>query len=336
MSAKSIAKGGRINADTMQKFLAFSSLVLLYIIFSVVTPNFFSLNNTIDIMRASAVQGVLALGGTFVIITGGIDLSLGTVMTFSSVIMGILVADMGVPVWLGLIACIVTGALCGLTNGFFIAKMKIPPFIATLGMMMITRGLSLATTGANNKYFTDYPGFRLIANGSVTDSIVKAINPSWSIPIPNAVLILFGMAILGHIILTKTVFGRYTFAMGSNEEATRLSGVNTAAWKMGVYTLCGAFTGVAGILMASRLNSAQVAQGAGMELDAFAAVVIGGTSMSGGEGTILGTIIGALLMNVLLNGLRISMIPQEWQWVATGAIVIFAVYMDIVRRRKRG
>jgi ribose transport system permease protein len=182
MSAKSIAKGGRINADTMQKFLAFSSLVLLYIIFSVVTPNFFSLNNTIDIMRASAVQGVLALGGTFVIITGGIDLSLGTVMTFSSVIMGILVADMGVPVWLGLIACIVTGALCGLTNGFFIAKMKIPPFIATLGMMMITRGLSLATTGANNKYFTDYPGFRLIANGSVTDSIVKAINPSWSIP----------------------------------------------------------------------------------------------------------------------------------------------------------
>lgn len=336
MSAKSVVKDGKINADTRQKFLAFSSLVLLYVIFSVLTPNFFSLNNTIDIMRASAVQGVMALGGTFVIITGGIDLSLGTVMTFSSVIMGILVSDMGVPIWLGLIACIITGALCGLVNGFFIAKLRIPPFIATLGMMMITRGLSLAITGANNKYFTDFPNFRLIANGSIVDSAIKSINSSWSLPIPNAVLILFGMAIIANIILTKTVFGRYTFAMGSNEEATRLSGVNTAAWKMGVYSLGGAFTGVAGILMASRLNSAQVAQGAGMEMDAFAAVVIGGTSMSGGEGTILGTIIGALLMNVLLNGLRISMISQEWQWVATGAIVVFAVYMDIVRRRKQG
>lgn len=336
MNAKRVKAGKNLNADTMQKFLAFGGLVLLFIIFSLVTPNFFSLNNTIDIMRASAVQGVLALGGTFVIITGGIDLSLGTAMTFSSVVMGILVADFGVPIWIGLIACIVTGATIGLVNGFLIAKLRIPPFIATLGMMMITRGLSLATTGANNKYFTDYPNFREIANGSILDNAIKGINSSWSLPIPNAVLILFGMAIIAHFILSKTIFGRYTFALGSNEEATRLSGVNTVAWKMAVYSLCGIFTGTAGILMASRLNSAQVAQGAGMELDAFAAVVIGGTSMSGGEGSILGTIIGALLMNVLLNGLRISMIPQEWQWVATGAIVIGAVYMDILRRRKRG
>jgi ribose transport system permease protein len=138
------------------------------------------------------------------------------------------------------------------------------------------------------------------------------------------------------LILTKTILGRYCVALGSNEEATRLSGVNVDRWKMTIYALCGAFSGLGGVIMAARLNSAQPALGAGYELDAIAAVVIGGTSLSGGEGTILGTIIGAFIISVLTNGLRILSVPQEWQTVITGAIVILAVYADILRRRQQG
>ena len=153
-------------------------------------------------------------------------------------------------------------------------------------------------------------------------------------PIPNAVLIMFVAAIVAGLILSKTVLGRYDFAIGSNEEATRLSGVNVANWKTAIYALCGLFAGLAGVLMSARLNSAQPALGAGYELDAIAAVVIGGTSLSGGEGTILGTIIGAFVISTLSNGLRILSVPQEWQIVITGAIVIGAVYLDQLRRQK--
>jgi ribose transport system permease protein len=152
--------------------------------------------------------------------------------------------------------------------------------------------------------------------------------------IPNAVLILFAAAIVAHLILNKTVLGRYTYAIGSNEEATRLSGVNVNFWKTAVYALAGGFAGLGGVVIAARLNSAQPALGTGYELDAIAAVVIGGTSLSGGEGTILGTIIGAFVISVLTNGLRILSVPQEWQIVVTGAIVILAVYADILRRRQ--
>ncbi len=164
-------------------------------------------------------------------------------------------------------------------------------------------------------------------------SIPGALIPGFDIP--NAVLILFGVAIIASLIMTKTVLGRYTFALGSNEEATRLSGVNVDAWKIGVYTLAGIFSGLAGVLIASRLNSAQPALGQGYELDAIAAAVIGGTSLSGGEGSIMGTIIGAFIISTLTNGLRILSVPQEWQTVITGSIVILAVYLDIVRRRQR-
>ena len=311
----------------MQKILAFAGLIVIFLVFSLASPYFRQFDNIVAILLSTAVNGVLALGVTFVIITGGIDLSIGTVLTFSAVMTGVFIVDLGLPVPVGVLGGLLAGAVCGLTNGFTIAKMKIPPFIATLGMMMITKGLSLILSHSKPIYFMDTPLFNRLAMGSLLSGIIPAVN------IPNAVLILFGAAIVASLILGKTILGRYTFAIGSNEEATRLSGVNVDIWKMAVYTLCGLFAGLGGVLMASRLNSAQPALGAGYELDAIAAVVIGGTSLSGGEGTILGTIIGAFIISTLTNGLRILSVPQEWQMVVTGLIVIGAVYADIVRRR---
>jgi ribose transport system permease protein len=329
MSTPAPLKKSLLRSDATQKLLAFAALIVLFVGFSLASPNFFSFSNVTGILLATAVNGILALGVTFVIITGGIDLSIGTVMTFSAVMTGVFIAMWKLPVPIGVVGGLLAGGLCGLVNGVFISKMKIPPFIATLGMMMVTKGLSLVISGLKPIYFNDTPIFNQIAMGSVLGEIIPGF------AIPNAVLILFLAAIIASLILTKTILGRYDCAIGSNEEATRLSGVNVDRWKIAIYTLCGLFAGLAGVIISSRLNSAQPALGAGYELDAIAAAVIGGTSLSGGEGTIVGTIIGAFIMSVLTNGLRILSVPQEWQMVVTGGIVIAAVYADILRRRQK-
>jgi len=321
-------KRSLLSGGTARRLLAFGALVILILVFSILSPSFFpTFENAKGIMIATSVNGVLALGATFVIISGGIDLSVGTVMTFSAVMTAVFITEMQIPLLLGVVGGILAGALCGFVNGVVVAKMKVPPFIATLGMMYITKGLSLVISQLHPIYFSDYPDYQNIAMGSF-------INFGPGLDIPNIVLIFFAAAIVAGLILAKTVLGRYNVALGSNEESTRLSGVNTDRWKMAVYSLCGAFAGLAGVLIASRLNSAQPALGAGYELDAIAAVVIGGTSLAGGEGTILGTIIGAFVKSVLDNGLRIISVPQEWQIVVTGLIVIGAVYLDIIRRQR--
>ncbi|OBZ13684.1 MULTISPECIES: ABC transporter permease [Bacillales] len=322
MKLAEIQKPVSLKAGATQKLLAFASLILLVVFFSLSSGNFFRFDNLIGIMLSTAVIGVLALGSTFVIITGGIDLSVGTVMTFSSVMTGVVITFWGLPIPFGIAGGILTGALCGFISGWLVAKMSIPPFIATLGMMMVTKGLSLVVSGTKPIYFNDTPAFSKIA----MDTLFK---------VPYAVYIFFGLAVIASIVLSKTIIGRYNFALGSNEEATRLSGVNVTFWKIIIYVITGAFAGIAGIMMASRLNSAQPALGSGYELEAIAAVVIGGTSLSGGQGSILGTVIGALIMSVLTNGLRIMSVPQEWQVVIVGLVVIGAVYADILRRRKK-
>jgi ribose transport system permease protein len=316
-----------LRSDAMQRLLAFGALILLFIVFSIASPYFLQFDNIIGIFLATAVNGLLALGVTYVIITAGIDLSIGTVMTLSSVMAGVFITMWRLPVPLGILAGLGTGALCGLINGLIIAKLKMAPFVATLGMLYVAKGLSLVFSGLRPIYFDDTPAYRMISMGSITGAIIPGLE------IPNAVLILFGAAIIASLILTKTVLGRYTFALGSNEEATRLSGVNVDRWKIAVYTLGGLFAGLAGIVISARINSAQPSLGQGYELDAIAAAVIGGTSLSGGEGTILGTVIGAFIISTLSNGLRILSVPQEWQTVVTGVILILAVYLDIIRRR---
>src|SRR5579859_1053978 len=313
----------------LQKLLAFGSLILLLIFFSFASPSFMQMDNMVSILQSTAVNGVLAIACTFVIITGGIDLSVGTLMTFCAVMAGVFLTFWGLPIYAGIFAAVFFGALCGFTSGVLVAKLKIPPFIATLGMMMLLKGLSLVISGTKPIYFNDTPQFSSISQ----DSLIGHFIPS--APIPNAVLILFLVAVFASIVLNKTILGRYTFALGSNEEAVRMSGVNVAFWKIVVYSLNGAICGIAGLLIASRLNSAQPALGQGYELDAIAAVVIGGTSLSGGTGTIMGTIIGAFIMSVLINGLRIMSVAQEWQTVVTGVIIILAVYTDILRRGRQ-
>ena len=321
---------GLSGGQAKQKLLAFGSLIALIAVFTVLKPDaFMTPDNIIGILQSTTVIGVLAIASTFIIITSGIDLSVGVLMTFCAVMAGVFMVNWGLPLPLGIVLALGMGALSGCISGLAITKLKVPPFIATLGMMMLLKGLSLIITNTRPIYFNDVEGFDQIALGSWIGEVLPGL------PIPNGVLIMFVVAAMAAVVLNKTVLGRYTFALGSNEEAVRLSGVNVDRWKVIVYTFSGAICGIAGLLIASRLNSAQPALGQGYELDAIAAVVIGGTSLSGGVGTILGTIIGAFIMSVLINGLRIMSVAQEWQMVLTGLIIILAVYTDNLRRSKQ-
>ncbi|MBN8631191.1 MAG: ABC transporter permease [Rhodobacterales bacterium] len=330
MTVVSQVKSPRIASGAQQKILAFASLIVLLVFFSVASPNFLQTSNILAILQATSVNGVLAIAATLVIITGGIDLSVGTLMTFTAVIAGVVLTFWGLAMPFGIVAAIAAGGACGFISGTLVARMKIPPFIATLGMMLVLKGLSLVISGTKPIYFNDTPNFPLLSTGSVIGAIFPAV------PVPNGVLILFLLALAISWVLNRTMLGRYCFALGSNEEAVRLSGVSADGWKVAIYSLAGGICGIAGLLIASRLNSAQPALGLGYELDAIAAVVIGGTSLAGGRGSILGTIIGALIMSVLLNGLRVLSVAQEWQTVVTGVIIIAAVYADMLRRSRAG
>jgi len=322
------SRSGLFTIAALQKAVAFVALIALIAFFGVSAPNFLTGINLVGILQATAVSGVLGVASTFVIISGGIDLSVGTLMTFCAVMCGVVLTNWGMPMAVGVVAALAFGALAGAVSGLIIAKLKVPPFIATLGMMLLLKGLALVIAQDKPIYFNDTPNFSLISN----DSLIGYVLPNFAIP--NGVLILFLAAIAGSIVLNKTLLGRYIFALGSNEEAARLSGVNTDFWKVVTYALSGSVCGIAGLIIASRLNSAQPALGQGYELEAIAAVVIGGTSLSGGRGTMLGTIIGAFIMSVLTNGLRIMGVAQEWQIVVTGVIIIVAVYVDMLLRRQ--
>ncbi len=309
--------------DRLQQFLAFASLIVIFIFFSVASPNFLNYGNVTAILFSTVVIGTLALGTTFVIITGGIDLSIGTGMALCAVISGVLVVKAGLPVPLGVLGAVLFGGLIGLVNGLNIALLKIPPFIATLAMMLVAQGLALVISNSTPIYFNDAPSYSKISTGN----LIPGVN------LPNAVIVLAVLAVVSAVLLNRTILGRYTYSIGSNEEATALSGINTRKWKVLIYTLAGLFIGLAGVLISARLGSAQPATGQGYELQAIAAVVIGGTSLTGGKGSIVGTVIGALIISVLNNGLQIMSIPQEWQNVILGCVILIAVYADMARKR---
>lgn len=307
-----------------QQFLAFGSLIVIVVFFTFASPNFLTFSNITGVLFSTVVIGTLAIGTTFVIVTAGIDLSIGTGMALCAVMSGVFLVNWQMPLLLGVLAAILFGGLIGLINGFNVAILKIPPFIATLAMMLVAQGLALVISGSAPIYFTDVPGYSEISTGN----LIPGVN------FPNAVIILAVVAVVAAVVLNKTVLGRYTYSIGSNEEATALSGINTKKWLIIVYTLAGLFIGLAGVMISARLGSAQPATGMGYELQAIAAVVIGGTSLFGGKGTIIGTVIGALIMSVLNNGLQIVSVPQEWQNVILGGVILAAVYADNIRRKE--
>jgi ribose transport system permease protein len=311
----------RSSAQAIQKAAAFLSLVLMIGFFSIGSPYFMSFDNLMTVILQTSVIGILAIGVTFVIVAAGIDLSLGAVLALSGMVIAKSAAG-GLPVWLAVICGVAVGTALGVANGVLVAKLTLPPFIATLGTMMVARGLTLVISEARPVYFLKVPSFKLISQGSLFGAV------------PYPIIYLLVLALAASFVLRRLAVGRYIYGLGSNEAAVRLSGVSVDKVKIFTYAVCGLLSGIAGVVLTARLNSAQPAAGGSYELDAIAAAVIGGTSLSGGEGTILGTMIGALIMGVLKNGLNLMNVSQFWQQVAMGIVVIGAVYLDIVRRRR--
>jgi ribose transport system permease protein len=313
----------RFLKSSLQQLFVFLALVIIYIFFLFAAPNFAQFSIVLDIFQQSAYIGVMALGATFVIATGGIDLSSGTGMTLVAVMAGVFLSGdwLNWPLGGGLIAILLVGALIGLVNGLNVARLGLPPFIATLAMMMVARGLALIISDKSSITIKN-PGYGWLANGQLIPGV------------PNAVLLFILLAILAAFLLNKTLLGRYALAIGSNEEATRLSGVNIKLWKMLVYVVAGVFVALGAILYSARFGFVQPAEGLGFELNVIAAVVIGGTSLAGGRANILGTVVGALIMETLKKGLLMMGIAQEWQFVVTGIVVVIAVFVDNVRRKR--
>ncbi|MDQ7992710.1 MAG: ABC transporter permease [Propionicimonas sp.] len=326
-----VAAGGDAKASAwrqrLQQLAALGGLVLIFAAFSIASPQVFpTYSNITNILFSAVVVGVLSLGATFVIITGGIDLSCGTGMILSGVMAATFIVTWGLPVWLGIVLAILFGGLIGLVNGVNVAIAGLPPFIATLAMMLVAGGLALVISNKAPIYFDsqDHSSFTALSTGNLIPGS----------GFPNAVIVLLVAAVIAYVILSKTILGRYDISIGSNMEATALSGINVKKWLIIIYSLAGTFSGLAGVMLAARLGSAQPTGGQGYELQAIAAVVIGGTSLSGGKGSIVGTVIGAMIIAVINNGLQIISVPQEWQNVILGVVIVVTVFIDQLRTRR--
>jgi len=302
-----------------EKYGTIFILILMGTITTILYPGFLSSTNLTNLIRQISIIAIIAFGSTFVIISGGIDLSPGSVVGLTSVVVASLAHPGMYPVIVPILAGIIVGSLAGLINGVIITKTRIPPFIATLGMMITARGMALIYS-KGNPIGNFSKEFEFIGGGEL-----------FGIPVP--ILILIGLFILSHILLNNTIFGLYTYAIGSNEQAAIVSGINVNRQKVLIYMYAGLMAGIAAIVLTSRIISGQPLAGVGFELDAIAATVIGGTSLSGGIGTIPGTLIGALIMGTLNNAMDILGVSPYWQQVFKGVIIVCAVVLD--QRRKK-
>lgn len=299
---------------------AFIALVLLFIVLSIVRPQSFPTAENLGIVaRQFSMIATMGVGMTMAIVLAGIDLSVGSVLALSGCITALLMTR-GFSVLLSILVGLLCGAFCGFINGIAIVGVRMPPFIATLGMMSIARGLTYVITGGWP--ITGLPNsFDFLGQGMIG-------------PVPVPVLVMLFCIIVGHIVMSQTAFGRSIYAIGGNEQAAFLSGIKINRVKVLVYTICGLLSGLAGIVLTSRLSSAQPNSGIGIELDVIAAVIIGGASFAGGEGTIIGTFIGAAFMGILRNGLVLLNVSAFWQQVVIGAVIMGAVAIDFLRTRK--
>jgi ribose transport system permease protein len=303
-----------------RRFGTVVGLVGLCILLWILTPHFLTVSNALNVMEQTSINAIVAVGMTYVIIAGGIDLSVGSLVALSGVVLaGALKA--GWSPSLAIVAALASGAGAGLVNGLVIAFGRLPPFIMTLGMMSVARGAALLVTDGRPISGFD-AGFRSIATGRV-------------LGVPAPILLTLAIYSVAHFVLARTRFGRYVYGIGGNEEATRLSGVNVRFHKTMVYVVSGVASAIAAILLTARLNTAQPIAGMMYELDAIAATVIGGTSLSGGEGGPAGTLIGALTMGVLRNGLNLLGVSSFLQQLVIGVVIIAAVLVDLAMKEKR-
>jgi ribose transport system permease protein len=304
-------------AALLQRMGSVFGLILLLVALSVMSPDFLNTGNLLTVLRQVSINALIAFGMTFVILAGGIDLSVGAILAFTGVITAGVMAS-GHSALLAVGAGLGMGLLLGVINGVLVSWGRVAPFIATLGTMTLIRGLTLSYTQGQPISVAN-SHFALLGDGYIAHLI------------PNPVVWMFIAFLLCAFLLRGTVFGRHVFALGGNEEAARLSGVRINAMKLGVYGLSGLLSAVAGIVLTSRLYSAQATAGSGYELDAIAAVVLGGTSLAGGRGWLFGTLVGALLIGFLNNGLNLLGVSSFYQQVVKGAVILIAVLLD---RRK--
>lgn len=298
---------------------AIAILVIFTVLCAVNGKNFVSVNNIKNIIIQSSIIAVIAIGQSMVILTGGIDLAIGSIVGFVGIFSGLMIVA-GTPVWIACLAGIVSGAICGLANGILVSYGKVPAFIATLGTMGIIRGLTLAINAG--KPVAGFPsGLDKIASATI-------------LGMPSFIVYVAVLYICMYIIMNKTSFGRYVYAVGGNRNAARLSGVKTNQVEMFVYVASGIFGAIGGILLLSRLCYADPNAGSGYELDAVAAAVIGGIALSGGQGKIVNTLVGALILGMLKAGLQILNVPTYYQTIIIGVAIIVAVFLDKAKERK--
>jgi ribose transport system permease protein len=307
-------------SDVVSQLAAAGALIIVFIFLSIASPVFLSADNLFNVGAQTAVVAVIAIGMTLVIITAGIDLSVGSVAALSGVVGVMMMANLGLPVPLAIIGGTLVGALAGLVNGLLVSVAGLAPFIATLGMLTVARGLVYIVTNAQ-AIFGAPDSFRLLGQGVIG-------------PIPIPILVIVVVAVAGYIILSRTRLGRYAYAMGSNLEAARLSGIPVRRYLTSVYVISGALAGFGGMIAASRVNSGQPNFGIGLELDVIAAAVIGGASLFGGQGTVLGTLIGAFLIALIRNGAVLLDVSTFYQQVIIGVVIWLAVLWDQYRRRR--
>lgn len=293
-------------------------LLLMCVVLSVLTPNFLEVNNLLNVLKQISIISILAAGMTFVILTGGIDLSVGSTVALSGVI-SVMLSQQGVHAIPAMSVGVMAGILAGFINGYLTAKAKLPAFIVTLGSFTYIRGIAYVLSAGYPIVLTD-PLFKFFGSGTV-------------LAIPTPVFIMALVYVIAFFILKYTMFGRHVYAIGGNEEAASLTGIKVEATLIKVYIISGLLAGLAGVVLAGRLYSGQPTAGVGFELDAIAAVILGGTSFAGGIGTIQGTIIGALIMGVLSNGLTLMDVNYYWQLVIKGGVIILAVLLDRLRSK---
>lgn len=297
------------------------SLVVVFSVFTILVPIFIGRQNLINIALQASINAIVSLGMTLVIITAGIDLSVGSIVAFTSVIAALLMVN-GTALWLSIILTFMLGILCGMFNGVLISYVKLQPFLVTLGTMSLFRGLALIFSNGVPIY-------------NLPKSFKSGIGLATVISIPVPVIIAFAFSLLVYVILRHTKLGEYIFAIGGNEEATRLSGVSVSKFKTITYGLSGVASTLGAIILIGRLGAAEAVSGTGYELDAIAAAAIGGASLSGGRGSIFGTIVGAIILSALRNGLTLLNVPSFYQMVATGAIIIIAIIIDRLSHGKQ-